>query len=169
MPFAFLVTPTCILNSTGSGLNWIRFPYVHRGRQFFAQRRNRLRHSYHGPIHFRLSSLVETRPVSLSEKWATRQQIWVGDQSAGVGGDPSSSLFRGLVGAGCRGTARVGPSHGGAGVADGVAAAVLPGAGGISLRRGRATRSRPAGTVPVDAGDRAGRTGRLDWLGVVVP
>src|SRR5512133_457054 len=112
---------------------------------------------------------LKTRPVSLSEKWATRQQIWVGDQSAGVGGDPSSSLFRGLVGAGCRGTARVGPSNGGAGVADGVAAAVLPGAGGISLRRGRATASRPAGTVPVDAGDRAGRTGRLDRLGVVVP
>jgi hypothetical protein len=112
---------------------------------------------------------LKTRPVSLSEKWATRQQIWVGDQSAGMGGDPSSSLFRGLVGASCGGTARVGPSHGSAGVADGVAAAVLPGAGGISLRRGRATRSRPVGTVPVDAGDRAGRTSRLDRLAVVVP
>src|SRR5215203_3160971 len=107
---------------------------------------------------------LKTRPVSLSEKWATRLQIWVGDQGAGVGGDPSSSLFGGLVGAGCRGAAWVGPGHGGAGVAVGVAAAVLPGAGGVSLRRGRGRRSSAAGTVPVDAGDRAGRTGGLDRL-----
>src|SRR5215217_2363494 len=99
---------------------------------------------------------LKTRPVSLSEKWATRLQIWVGDQGAGVGGDPSSSLFGGLVGAGCRGTARVGPGHGGAGVAVGVAAAVLPGAGGVSLRRGRGRRSSAAGTVPFDASDGAG-------------
>src|SRR5829696_7035453 len=99
---------------------------------------------------------LKAGPVSLSEKWATRPQIWVGDQGAGVGGDPSSSLFGGLVGAGCGGAARVGPGDGGAGVADGVAAAVLPGAGGIGFRRGRGGRSSAAGTVPVDACDGAG-------------
>ena len=86
-----------------------------------------------------------------------------------MGGDPSSSLFGGSVGAGYRGAAWVGPGHGGAGVAGGVAATVFPGAGRIGFRRCRAERSSAAGPVPVDAGDGAGGTGGLGRLRVVVP
>jgi hypothetical protein len=85
-----------------------------------------------------------------------------------VGGDPSSSLFGGSVGTGYRGAAWVGPGHGGAGVAGGVAATVFPGAGRIGFRRCRAERSGAAGPVPVDAAtvlaERVAWTGSASWF-----